>query len=295
MGEVVGAAIVSHVPPIVMSEEFRRSLTVDGSDISLVGGLRRLRSECLDRLGADTIVVFDTHWITTFEHVVSAHARRSGRYTSEELPRGMAQMPYDFAGDPEFARAIADVAAERDDTWVHASDDPFLPIHYPTVNLLPFLQGPEAWVSVGVCQTAMPGDFLIFGEVLAEAVRRSDRRVVLLGSGGLSHRFWPLRELRDHEAVGLDNIRTPAARVADEQLIEQWERGDHAAVLDGMDEYRRHSPEGWFGHYLMLIGAIGGRDCRVPGVRFSDYEAAAGTGQVHMWFERPPGGWVERS
>ena len=37
---------------------------------------------------------------------------------------------------------------------ITAVDDPYLPVHYPTINLLPFLQGDERWVSAGICQTA---------------------------------------------------------------------------------------------------------------------------------------------
>ena len=50
----------------------------------------------------------------------------------------MSQMPYDIPGDPELAHAWAATADERDDTWITAIDDPYLPIHYPTVNLLGF-------------------------------------------------------------------------------------------------------------------------------------------------------------
>ncbi len=107
MGEVVGAAMVAHVPTIVMDETERRELNA-GQEISLVPGLQRMRREVFDRLNPDTVVVFDTHWFTTFEFVVSAHARRSGRYTSDELPRGMCQRPYDFPGDPELAGLMAD-------------------------------------------------------------------------------------------------------------------------------------------------------------------------------------------
>ena len=119
-----------------------------------------------------------------------------------------------------------------------------------------------------------------------------DRRVVLLASGGLSHRFWPLDVFRDHESSSLDNIITPEARAADEAIIARWEVGDHAAVIDGYPEFRAHAPEGLFGHYLMMVSALGGRDCRAPGIAYSDYEAAAGTGQIHMWFERPDSGWT---
>ncbi len=291
MGEIVGAAVVSHVPPIVMPEALRRELN-DGNDFSLVEGLHRLRAERLDRLKPDTVVVFDTHWFTTVEHVVTSHERRAGKFTSDELPRGMSQVPYDMPGDPDLARMVDSLASDRDDTRVLASDDPYLPVHYPTINLLGFLQGDERWMSVGVCQTATPEDFLLFGNLLAQAVDKSDRRVVLLASGGLSHRFWPLREFADHESASLDNIRTPEAREADEKVLRWWEQGDHRRVIEYQPEYRRHAPEGFFGHYLMMVGAIGGGACSAAGLRYSEYESAAGTGQVHMWFEKPVGGWT---
>jgi 3,4-dihydroxyphenylacetate 2,3-dioxygenase len=291
MGEIVGAGIVSHVPPIVMSEAFRRSLTDDGSDISLVTGLHQLRADVLDELQPDTIIVFDTHWFTTFEHVVSAHDRRAGLFTSDELPRGMAQMPYDYRGDPELAHAIEAVTKRRDDTWCHATSDPYVSVHYPTINLLGFLQRDERWLSVGTCQTATFDDFLLFGQVIGQAIAESDRRVVLLASGGLSHRFWSLKEIRHHEGVGLDHISSQSARVADEHVLQLFRDGHHAAVLEQYPQYRSHNPEGWFGHYLMMVGALGAGKCTAPGRLFGNYEAAAGTGQAHVWFDRPAGGW----
>jgi 3,4-dihydroxyphenylacetate 2,3-dioxygenase len=291
MGEIVGAALVAHVPTIVMPESERRALN-GGEDTSLVEGLHRIRREYIDLLAPDTIVVFDTHWFTTFEHCITAHERRSGHFTSDELPRGMAAMPYDVPGDPELAHAVAKVADDTDGTWVHATDDPYIAIHYPTVNLLGYLQGEERWVSVGVCQTGEVEDFLLFGEVLAEAVRRVDRRVVLLASGGMSHRFWPLRQLRAHEASDPVHVITPESRAADERVLAQLVAGDHAGVIDSMPAYRGASPEGRFGHYLMMVGALGGRSCVARGTQCSEYESAIGSGQVHVFFERPEGGWA---
>lgn len=292
MGEIVGAALVAHVPTIVMPEAERRELN-GGSDTTLVAGLQRIRREFLDPLEPDTIVVMDTHWFTTFEHCITAHERRSGHYTSDELPRGMAGVPYDIPGDPELARAVAKAAEEVDDTWVHATDDPYIPIHYPTVNLLGFLQGDERWVSAGICQTAEVDDFLRFGEVLAQGISQVDRRVVVLASGGMSHRFWSLRQLRDHEASDPANIISPAARAADAHVLSMLLSGDHAGIIDFMGEYRAVSPEGRFGHYLVMAGALGGRRCRARGEQCSAYESAVGTGQVHVFFPRPAGGWTQ--
>ncbi|WP_420639969.1 catechol 1,2-dioxygenase [Candidatus Poriferisocius sp.] len=284
MGAIVGAALVSHVPPLVMPEAVRRELN-DGRDTTLYAGLHDLAARRLRPLNPDTVVVFDTHWFTTVEHIVTSHDRRHGHYTSEELPRGMSQMPYDVPGDRELADRWAAQAAGRDDTWITPIDDPCLPIHYPTVNLLPFLQGDEAWVSAGICQTAEPEDFLLFGALLARAVAEVDRRVVVLASGGLSHRFWPLRQFRDHEAADpVRHLRTPQAREADEHVLDCLRRGDHAGVLAYLPEFSTHAPEGYFGHYLAMVGALGGAACTAPGEQFGEYESVAGTGQAHLWF-----------
>ena len=77
MGEIVGVGLISHAPTIMFDEATRRELN-EGKEISLVPGLVRLRTEVFDRLDADTVVMIDSHWENTVEHVLSAHARRSG-------------------------------------------------------------------------------------------------------------------------------------------------------------------------------------------------------------------------
>jgi aromatic ring-opening dioxygenase catalytic subunit (LigB family) len=237
--------------------------------------------------------VLDAHWATTVEFVVTAQQRRQGLFTSEELPRGMSRRPYDFQGDPELAHLIA-AQADRHGTWITAIDDDQLPIFYATTNLWEFLgQGlPEKkWISIGVCQTADTEDNLRLGRALGDAIAASDRRVLLIASGALSHTFWPLRQLRAHEAAGAEHIFTPEAAAADAERIEWFTRGDHARVLATMPEFYRFKPEARFGHYLMMIGALGEGDCTAPGRVYGEYENAVGTGQVHIWFDRPPGGF----
>jgi 3,4-dihydroxyphenylacetate 2,3-dioxygenase len=291
MGEIVGAGLVSHVPTIMLPKEVRYELN-EGKEISLVPGLQRLRTEVLDRLKPDTIVVMDTHWEVTFEHIVTSHETREGIFTSHELPRGMRQIPYEMPGDPELAAGIAKESENRDDTWVLACDDPYLPIFYGTVNIWTYLRGNERWISVGINQCGQTDDFLLLGELIGKAVAQLDRRVVLLASGGLSHRFVSFRELRTRESSSLDNIISSAAREADQHVLSLFEKGDHKGVLDFMPEYKKVGPEGKFGHYLIMLGALGGASVTAKGERFSEYEASVGTGQVHVWFERPDEGWV---
>jgi len=290
MGEIVGVGLISHAPTIMFDEETRRELN-EGKEISLVPGLRRLRSEVFDRLDADTIVIIDSHWVSTVEHILSAHAHRSGHMTSSELPRGMSAVPYDYDGDPELARLAARLGEELG-TPTHASDDEYLPVYYATVNLVQYLHDDEGVVSISLVQTGEPDDFLTMGEAIGEAVSRLDRRVIVLASGGMSHTFWPLSEIAKHEASDPVHIFTPEARAADEERLEWMRMGDHRRIVETMDDYMEHAPEGDFGHYLMMLGAVGGVDCTARGEVFSDYENATGTGQVHVWFERPAGGWT---
>lgn len=291
MGEIVGAGVIAHEPTIMLPKPERLALN-DGKENSLVPGFEHLRTEVLDELKPDTVIVFDTHWFTTVEFIITSHERRTGKYTSEELPRGMSQVPYDLPGDPELAQRIAEYASE-DGVRSTAIDDPCLPIHYPTVNLAHYLQAPgERWISIGVCQTGVDWQFLSVGASVARAIADSDCRAVLYGTGGLSHTFWPLPELPEHESCDPIHIRTPQARAADEQRIAWLEAGRHDQVIDTMDDFRQYRPEGFFGHYLMMAGALGGKNCQVPGRRYSEYQNATGTGQVHLWFDRPAAGWA---
>jgi 3,4-dihydroxyphenylacetate 2,3-dioxygenase len=293
MGEVVAAGLLAHVPTIMLPPAERLELN-EGREISLVPGLERLRREVFEVLDYDTVVVIDSHWFTTVEFVVAAHEVRAGLFTSDELPRGMSRVPYDFRGDPELAHAVA-AAGDKHGTWITAIDDPYLPIHYATVNLWAFLgRGlDKRWVTVSnTAETGDTEDFLRAGRALGAGIAQTGRKVILVASGAMSHTFWPLRQLREHEASDPVHIRTPQARAADLERIGWLEAGDHARVLDTMPDYLSVRPEAKFAHYVMMIAALGGGAVTAPARRYSEYENAIGTGQLHLWFDRPAAGWT---
>ncbi len=295
MGEIVGAGLLAHVPTIMLPEKIRRELN-EGKDFTLVPGLEQLRLEVFDTVDYDTVIVLDSHWATTIEFVVTAQDRRAGLFTSEELPRGMCRIPYDFTGDPELAHAIA-AEGETAGTWITAIDDQYLPINYATINLWKFLgEGlpDKRWISVSVCQTGDTEDFLRAGRAIGKAIAKSDRKVLLIASGALSHTFWGLRELRNHEAADPKHIFTPEAYAADLERIGWFQNGDHARVLETMPEFLKYKPESRFSPYLMMIGAMGESNVIASGRQYGDYENAIGTGNVHIWFDRPTNGWHKK-
>jgi len=291
MGEVVGCGLIAHVPTIMLPLEIRHELN-KGEDFSVVAGLQRLKTEVLSKLDYDVVVVLDSHWFTTVEFVITSHDRRTGKYTSDELPRGMSQVPYDLPGDPAFAELVAGKAGKHG-TWITANADPYLPIQYATVNVAHYLQkADEAWISVSCAQTGETEDFLRVGRALGEAIAESGKKVLLLASGAMSHKFWPLQKLRAHEAAGVEHIFSPAHAAADLERIEWFKAGDHARILRTMPEFLKFKPEANFGHYLMMAAALGEEALAAPGKLYSEYENSIGTGQVHIWFDRPQGGWT---
>ena len=290
MAEIVAAAVVAHQPMVMVPEKVRVELGGTGADTTLIEPGYRLIREKLAALEVDTLVIVDTHWFTTTEHVIAGAPHFKGLYTSDEMPRNICDLPYDYAGAPELAAAWHQVGKERSLFTVNVQT-PSLPRHYPTINLVHHLRTKEKILSCGIVQTASLDYYLALGDALAEAARRLPQgRIALLGSGGMSHEFWPLDVIRQHFAYAANHVISEEARAMDARILELWKRGDHAGVLALYPEYRsRFHPEGRFAHYAMAIGAVGGATCRLPGEQLSDYENAVGTGQVHIWFENRTG------
>lgn len=283
MGQIVGAAVVSHHPGLVQPKEIRVQRG-NGRDSDLVEGFDRVRAK-IDAVKPDTFVLFDTHWLTTSLHLVAGAAHYKGSYTSDELPFSMTRFPYDHSGAPALAAEVEKVAKEKKVAARNVVEET-LPLHYPTLNVIHYLGRGEKVLSVGTCQTARFKHFLEMGEVVGEAIRRSDARVVLLASGAMSHKFYDLDHVPPNPRVWHpDNVSEPKNRALDMEVLELWKQGRHDIVLDRFPELEAAKYEGRGAHYAQMMGALGGRDCRARGTQLSEYENAAGTGNVHVWFD----------
>ena len=231
------------------------------------------------------LVMIDTHWFTTSEHIVAGHEHHKGVYTSEELPIVIRDLAYDYPGMPELAQRVQDIGRADGHRVLNARS---AAIAHPLPD--PQRRPPPELDQAGVVHRHLsdrrrPG--------LPRLRRRaSPRRSTpatsgsrIIGSGGMSHRFWPLREFLDHSSYDPSHVRTPEARAFDEKMIGYMLEGRHADIIDAWPDYREFAPEGKFGHYLTVAGALGGRDWTDGGEQLSNYENSYGTGQVHVWFD----------
>jgi 3,4-dihydroxyphenylacetate 2,3-dioxygenase len=284
MGQIVGAALVSHHPGLFQSDEFRVKMG-DGADSDLVPGFQRVREQ-IDAAKPTTLIIFDTHWFTTGFHLIDGGARYAGDYISDEMPWYLYGQKYAYPGNPALAQLIEAVATEQS-VQSKAIYEPTLPRHYATINIVNKLRRDEKVVSVSTCQNCQPKHYLESGRVIAEAIARSDERVVLLASGALSHKFNEIDWVPKHPRIYHEiNVSRETHRAADLEAIGLLEQGRHAEILENWDTTYRPLPwEGFGAHYLQMIAALGGAHCKARGQRLSDYENARGTGNIHMWFK----------
>lgn len=284
MGEIVGAALVSHHPGLMQSDDFRLKIGA-GRDSDLIAGYQRLR-EKIDAARPDVLLIFDTHWFTTGFHLLDAGAHYEGSYISDEMPWYLHGQPYSYDGAPDLARLIQTVAEEQAFPAL-AIDEPTLPRHYATINVVNLLKAKEKILTASNCQNCGSAHFVAMGKVVGEAIRRSDHRVVLLASGALSHKFSDIEFVQKHERIfHPDNLSSQDNHASDRAAIELFRQGRHDLILERFPtEYAKIPWEGLGGHYLQMIGALGGADCRARGETLSEYENARGTGNIHIWFD----------
>lgn len=288
MGQIVGAALVSHHPGLMQCEEFRRAMGA-GEDSDLIAGYARLR-ERIEAARPDVVLIFDSHWFTTGYHLVDAGAHYRGTYISDEMPWYLHGVPYDYRGLPALAHAIEAVSREQGG-YNRAIGHPDLGRQYATINLVKQLRlelSDTPVVTVSSCQNCEWPHFLISGEAIGEAIRRSDFRAVLLASGALSHRFNDIEWKPKHPRIFHEsNVSRPENIASDKGAIALMREGRHDAILERWnDEYRKLPWEAFGAHYLQMLGALGGASCRAKGEPLSAYENARGTGNIHVWFDR---------
>jgi 3,4-dihydroxyphenylacetate 2,3-dioxygenase len=285
MGAIVAAGLLSHVPSLMLPEEERKS-RYGGQDTTFPRALQDIYRERIQPAAFDTFLIFDTHWFTTRGFVVNTQEQLTGVYTSDELPSVIHDLVFDYLGDKALGEAIVQ-HARKAGLRCEGADYQGMSPHYPTLNLMAYLNPEHRYrvLSVGVCQTASHERHVDFGGAIGHAIQASDRRVVILAAGGLSHRFWSYDDMAQHATPDPHHIFNETNRAYDEMIIDFLKQGNHAAVIDIVPEFRaKCAPEGFFAHYSMMSGALGGKNCNATATQYGAYESAIGTGQVMLWF-----------
>lgn len=286
MGEVVLAAKITHVPSMYLSElpgehHGCRQAAIDGH--KEIG--RRARE-----LGADTAVIFDVHWMVNSGFHINCGERFAGIYTSGELPHFIKDMEYQYPGCPELGEAIA-AEANAADVRTLAHNIPSLELEYGSLVPMRYMHmdvpGDQRFKVISIAAWNAwhrLEDSFTFGAAVRRAIEKSDRKVLVLASGSLSHRFSDDRKAADN----LHNWTREFDRQVDMRVVELWKQGRFKEFCAMLPEYAQHCyGEGGMHDTAMLLGLLGGEDYDQPVEVLTEPFGSSGTGQVNAIFPLP--------
>lgn len=281
MGEIVLAAKCTHVPTMLMSEQPGR---LEGARKPAIDGHREIARRAKE-LGADTIVICDTHWVINAGFHINANRRFKGLFTSNEFPQFIQNLPYEYEGNPALGDAIAAAASDKGVyTLSHQLDS--LELEYGTLVPMRFMsrEGDFKVVSIAAwCTVHDHGESRVIGEAIRAAVEASDSKVLLVASGSLSHKIWANKDYAANN--GTFTISSEFNRQMDLRVLELWQKGDHATFLKMLGEYADFCcGEGSMHDTAMLYGALGWDSYTAPCEVITEYFPSSGTGQTNVIF-----------
>lgn len=282
MGNIALAAKITHVPSMYLSEMPGKH---QGCRQSAIDGHFEIARRCRE-LGVDTIIVFDTHWLVNSGYHVNCNDRFEGIYTSNELPHFIKDMTYEYAGNPELGRAIAEKAREKGvRAMSHEIDS--LEMEYGTLVPMRYMNEDKAFKVISISAFCTSHDFensRKMGEAVVDAVREYDGTVAVLASGSLSHRFiWDAIA-----AEGMDSYTREFDHQVDIRVVQMWKEGlwpQFCAMLPQYSEYC--FGEGYMHDTAMLLGLLGWDKYDQKVEMITDLFPSSGTGQVNAIFPLP--------
>jgi 3,4-dihydroxyphenylacetate 2,3-dioxygenase len=228
------------------------------------------------------------HWQVNSEYHINCGPRFKGIYTSNELPHFIKNMPYDYPGNPALGHLIADVANEMDVTS-RAHSDTTLDLEYGTLVPMRYMNSDQHYKVIcvsGWCDWHDLKESERFGLAVRRAIEeRYEGAVAVFASGSLSHHFAdngkaPEYAFKTYNAF-LEQI--------DLRVVELWERGEHATVIDMLPMYAEKCwGEGDMHDTAMLYGLLGGAAYKEKVEVVTPYFGSSGTGQINAIFPVVP-------
>lgn len=241
------ACAVSHAPGLTAWPD---AAPVEQKD-RLYGAFDALRAQ-LDASGAEELLVLTSeHWANFFlDHIGAFCIGRAERFSGPIEPWLRIEKT-SVRGDPELAKGLLDAAYEDGFEPSFAYEMQF---DHGTIVPLHFLspQGTRPVLPVVFNTLADPQPTArrcaAFGEMLGRFLARTDRRVALIATGGLSHDPGE----RNHGVIDSDFDRRFMAEMGagDLERLRAYSRAELAAAGAGAFEVLA---------WIALAGALGGR------------------------------------
>ncbi|MBT2721168.1 MEMO1 family protein [Bacillus sp. ISL-46] len=229
--------LVPHMPSMCHEDlvpEFQKDMAVALKEIG----------KQLKEIKPDVIVLVSCHWPSTFFHYVDCTPVHKGILTAFEAPDLIKDVPYHYPGDEYLANELVK-AAENEGLEVQGVNDPFYIWDYGTVVPLRYLVPDEdiPVINLSVTLAASLEETYKWGQTIAKVLRESEKKVVFISSGALSHNL----------VRGRHNKPTITEHAMDKQFIEFVMNNNYQAAYEMLPEYTRFARVESGGRHLAML------------------------------------------
>jgi len=219
-------------------------------------------ADALDRAGAalarsapDTIAIYSTQWLAVLDQLWQVRPNPVGLHVDENWHE-YGELPFDMRTDVELAEAAI---AATDSYGIRSKgvDYDEFPVDTGTIVAANFLDPEKRYKSV-VTANNLYHDWDItvnLGRVVREAAASLERRVAIVGVGGLSGSFF-----RHEINIAKDAVSNPDEDAWNRRILELMEKGDMDGLAAACPQYAREArAEMGFKHFAYILGGVGGK------------------------------------
>ncbi|WP_462409785.1 DODA-type extradiol aromatic ring-opening family dioxygenase [Neobacillus sp. Marseille-QA0830] len=232
--------IVPHVPSLCHEDQvpdFQRDLAI---------AMKQFGKE-LKKIKPDLIVLVSCHWPSTFFHYVDCTPVHKGILTAFEAPDLIKDVPYHYPGNEELANELVRAGQEAG-LPVQGVNDPYYIWDYGSVVPLRYLVPDEdiPVINLSVTLAASLEETHKWGQVIAKVLKESDKRIVFMSSGALSHNI----------VRGRHNRPTITEHAMDKQFVEFIMSKNYQAAYHMLPDYARLARVESGGRHLAMLFSL---------------------------------------
>ena len=240
---------------------------------SIVAGFKKVAKQ-IEQIKPDVIVLVSCHWPSTFAHYVDCNPVHEGFLTAQEAPDMISDVPYHYPGDEALANQLVQAGKEsnipvegvygKNFEWDYGT---LVPLRY----LVPNEDIPV--INLSVTLAANIEETYKWGQTIAEVLQETEKKVVFVSSGALSHNL----------VRGRHNMPTAAEHALDKEFVDLVMNKDYQAAYRMLPQYASMAKvESGGRHVAMLLGVI---DEECTPVYFADGQSS-GSWNPLITFER---------
>ena len=216
----------------------------------VVDSMKEVSKE-IAQINPDVIVLVSCHWPSTFTHYVDCYPVHKGILTALESPDLVKDVSYHYPGDEALANELVQ-AGQNAGVQVVGVNDPHYVWDYGTVVPLRYLVPNEDIPVINLCVTLTADleETYKWGQVIKKVLQESEKKVVFVSSGALSHNL----------VRGRHNNPTTAEHALDKQFVELVMNKDFQSAYAMLPEYARMAKVESGGRHLAMLFAIIDKD-----------------------------------